>query len=147
MNWYSIFYWLTVADNVKTVTGILSIVFGIYFIGASAAAIGLFDDSFSTWNRGPRRLYYLFSTFFVINLLLWTSLPTKRDSLVIVAGGAIGSFVTTDSSAKKIPHEALELVRAKLKEWQQPNSSEITAEVDTLANKSKEELIEIIKKK
>lgn len=147
MNWYSIFYWITVADNVKLITGILSIIFGVYFVFGSIAALGAFDYNLNEWGKGPRRVYFLFSIFLMVSLFTWMLIPSKRDALVIVAGGAIGNFVTTDSSAKQVPHEALELVRAKLKEWQEPGSKiPFIEEKDTLVGKSKEELLEIIKR-
>lgn len=144
MNWYSIFYWITVADNIKSVTYILAIIFGVYFIIASALALGLGDSTYSDWEKGNRRVYILFTILFIINIFVWMFLPSKKDALAIVAGGAIGNFVTTDSSARQIPHEALELVRYKLIEWRETSIDE---QKDTLVNKSKEELIELLKNK
>lgn len=144
MNWYKVFYWLTVADNVKTVTGILSIVFGVYFIGATAAALGIFESVYSTWEKGTKKVYLLFSTFFIISIFLWMLMPTKKDSLIIVAGGAVGNFITTDTSARAIPAEAMSLLRAKMIEWKATTLDEVK---DTLVNKTKEELIEMYKNK
>lgn len=146
MNWYSVFYWISVADNIKFVSGLLSIVLGIYFVIAAASALGLFDaESFSEWTNGSKRVFYIFTTFFFINFLLWAFIPSKKEAIIIVAGGAVGNFIMSDSSTRQIPAEAMQLLREKIRS----EIKEVSLDnlKDTLQEKSKEELIELLKNK
>jgi hypothetical protein len=72
-------------------------------------------------------------------------IPTKKDALIIVAGGAVGEFITSDSSSKQIPYELTSLLREKIKS--EISEIRLTGDlsVDTLKEKTKEELIEMIK--
>ncbi len=94
---------------------------------------------------------YVANSFYIallLALITWIGyvfIPSKKDCYVIVAGGAVGSFIQSDSAAKKIPTEALQLLRDKIRE-ESANIS-ISGVTDTLANKSKEELIKLIKDK
>lgn len=135
MNWYSIFYWLTIADNVKTITGTLSVVFGIYTLCACCAALGMFDSSFSEWEKGTKKVFYIFTIAFLINILLWGFLPSKKDSLMIIAGGGALTFLTTDSSAKKLPPEVMNYLVTNIRKYSKE------AEVDLLKADNKEEIL------
>lgn len=102
MNYTELFYWLTVADNVKLFTGIAAIVFGLYFIASVAAALGLFEQPWSTWHRSSKVIFTIFSLVFFFNSFIWLFTPNKKDALLIVAGGSTMNFLTTDSTAKTI---------------------------------------------
>ena len=41
--------------------------------------------------------------------------PTKKETLLIIAGGGTMQFLTTDSAAKQIPHELSSFVVTELK--------------------------------
>lgn len=146
MNWYTVFYWISVADNVKFVTAALSVSLGIYVAIASVAALGIFDnDNFKEWSIGSRKVFYIFSIAFFINIFLWAFIPNKRDALIIVAGGTVGNFIASDSSMKQMPSEVTALLRQKIKEEMDEFKTE--AIVEDLKGKTKEELIEILKNK
>ena len=66
--------------------------------------------------------------------------PSKRDSLLIVAGGGTLNFLTTDSTAKKIPHEMTNFVVTELKNMAKENQVELGI------NEQKEKVIEEAKK-
>lgn len=161
MNWYSIFYWLSVADGVKNFFDITSniatwtlclsaIVWFILLlvlktdpaIDKDAEYKGEMISSLLIAKRTTRVALWL-------SLILWAGwvfVPGKKDCLIIVAGGAVGTFITKDSSAKQIPGEVMTLLRDKLRsEIKEIHVAD--AIQDTLASKTKEELIEMYKNK
>lgn len=161
MNWYKVFYWLTVADGVKgffdtfsnifTTFAVLTLIVYIILIGCRLDKTGgpISEDDKKSLNFWIRR----FGTFFwisaITSLFLWAGYvftPTKKDALIIIAGGAVGNFITHDTSARQLPAEVMNMLRAKVSaEIRDANMSEVLG--DTLKNKTKEELMEIIKTK
>lgn len=129
MNWYKVFYWLSVADNVKLVMCILSIVLGVYMFGAIAAALGVFEDNFRSWEKGSKRVFYIFSIAFFISIMSWAFLPSKKDAMLIIAGGSVGNFLTTDSSSRALPADLTKFLHLKL-----------NAELNDLGQETKKEL-------
>lgn len=115
MNWYKLFYWLTVADNAKS----FFVVFIIIFTGISLVSTiinfvcrGKEFDSTSTDDevkdakiaaKASRKWIMWSYPFMVIFWALYVFTPSKTDSLIIICGGAVGNFITSDSSSAKIP--------------------------------------------
>lgn len=61
---------------------------------------------------------------------------------MILAGGAVGTYIAGDSSIKALPKEATELLRERIKaEIKDLRSGSVA---DTLKEKSKEELIKMV---
>lgn len=117
MNYTKLFYWLTVADNAKTLFMWGIVIFTI--IAVVSTAVNLIfrvismDDTNSESDkkdaskvaggaRGWMKWGIPFSLFF---WALYILTPSKKDALLIVAGGTTLNFLSTDSSAKQIPHE------------------------------------------
>jgi len=157
-NWYAIFYWLTVADGIKEVFNVLAIIGAValvisiigLFVSASSASNGYSDkNEWTLWTKTWKRVFTVVSIFTFISTLITVFIPTKKDALIIIAGGAVGNFVTQDSSARKIPSEVMMLLRTKIKdEINETTIKEaLSGEADTLKNKSKEELLLILKNK
>lgn len=163
MNWYEIFYWVTVADGVKSFFDVASNVF-TWFAGISGAifviaalsyadARGNYkitqgsedDNSWKFWIKSFRRVAVWCTIFSLITWMGFIFCPNKRDALAIIAGGAVGNFIMNDSSAKQIPAELTLLVREKLRSEIQDLKTGIS--LDTLKEKTKEELIELLKQK
>jgi hypothetical protein len=160
-NWYSVFYWLSVADGVKSFFNVFSDIFtGLSVVSLILMVIMLVSNGDSTINctadDDKRFKYWIsfarksFIWCLFLTLITWggyVMVPTKRDCYVIVAGGAVGNFIQSDSSAKKIPSEALQLLRDKMREESKDLSLKSVTEsvTDTLKDKTKEELIEMVK--
>jgi hypothetical protein len=53
--------------------------------------------------------------FMILFWSLFIFTPNKKDALLIVAGGGTMEFLTTDSTAKQIPHELSNFVVTQLK--------------------------------
>lgn len=127
MNYYSVFYWLTVADGVKEVFDTFSNIFTfltvISFI-VYAILIGVSIDSkvskkddyeeVMRWRKFVGRFYWTAQIICVITWLGWVFTPTKKDCMLIVAGGAVGNFITTDTSSKAIPADITRFLHLSL---------------------------------
>lgn len=162
-NWYSIFYWLTVADGVKQFFDTSSNIFtAAAVIGVAGYIIGSLCTSSNSdypdhsdykisviWQKAFKTIAIVATIFSMLTWMGWIFTPTKKDALIIIAGGTVANFVTQDSSAKQVPHEVMELLRVKIKEEISETSLKDVVEnkVDTLADKSTEELKAIIRNK
>lgn len=144
MNWYSIFYWLTVADSIKTILFsfgfILSAFCCVCFIVFVFARNG---DDFSAPEKGAaersKKWLWWSLPFAFVTWIAWAALPTKKDSLLIIAGGGTMNFLTTDSAAKEVPHEAMNFVVTELR------TMAAEAKVDLGIENQKEKVIESAK--
>lgn len=75
-----------------------------------------------------------------ITILFWMFYiftPSKKDALLIVAGSGILNFLTTDSTAKQIPHELSNFVVTELKNMAKEN--EVDLNIKDQKNKILEE--------
>lgn len=117
MNYTSLFYWLTVADNAKLFVGLMAIFFTVIFVIAQCVRFGLaVEDNLDTEKRTMVNKWTWYSTpWMILFLSLWIFTPSKKDALLIVAGGQTMNFLTTDSSAKRIPSELTHFVVTELK--------------------------------
>lgn len=128
MNWYSIFYWLTVSDGVKEffdvtsniTTGLTIVTLAAYVILKIAQSVCISEHKLKTveaeaqdpdtrsYGKASRVVLGLFILSIAMSMTTWTGYvltPTKKDCLMIVAGGAVGNFLTSDTSASQIPSD------------------------------------------
>lgn len=160
MNWYKIFYWVMVADGVKsffntssTIFTWFSVIFLLAFIvtcftygaGKSEGMTDGDEKQYKYWINALRRLTIWTTILCLFTWMGYVFCPSKKDAVVIIAGGAVGNFITSDSSAKQIPAELTLLVREKMRSEIEDLKTDVIG--DTLAAKSKEELIELLKQK
>ena len=115
MNYTELFYWLTVADNARSMFVVGLVIFvGVAFIATVINIIcrGNGEDEGAVqarkWMWWSYPFMFLFWSLFVFTL-------SKKDALLIVAGGQTMNFLTTDSTAKQIPHELSNFVVTELK--------------------------------
>jgi hypothetical protein len=122
MDYTSLFYWLVVADNARLLFGwgagiftaiaVISTIINIIARGSSLEKED--EDAIKAANAARRWMKWSYPfTFLWWCLLVLT--PTKRDALLIVAGGQTMNFLANDSSAKQIPHELSSFVVTELK--------------------------------
>jgi hypothetical protein len=122
MNWYKLFYWLTVADNAKKMFIAFIVIFTIISL---IATIAYFSNTGSSYNpQGDsekenqmmsRKWMWWSYPFMILFWSLYVFTPDRKDALLIVAGGGTMEFLTTDSTAKQIPHELSSFVVTQLK--------------------------------
>ncbi len=141
MNWYTVFYALTVSEGVKsffdatsdifTWLAVLSfIVFCIGFIGKSVTissnTIETLEDekvdpdarAFENVKKYSLKFMYLMIALSLITWFGYVATPTKKDCVMIIAGGTIGNFLQSDTNARKIPSELTKLSVVALQTWQ-----------------------------
>jgi hypothetical protein len=156
-NWYKIFYWLTVADNFKdffivwiVLFMIISVVSTILWI-VGRSSEDLMDTKVGAnaakWMKWSIPFCILFWTLFLMT-------PSKSDTLLIIAGGAVGNFVTSDSSSRAIPSEITQFLHMKLQGEIAGASNDIKAQLgvqspkeklmDKVKSMTKEQLIEYL---
>ena len=141
MNYTELFYWLTVADNAKDLflTGIgvftlVSIISTVWFI------VDRDDNDMtaapnSAAERAKKWMWWSYP-FMVLFWSLHVFTPSKKDALLIVAGGQTMNFLTTDKSAKQIPHELSTFIVTELK------NMAADAKVDLNIKDQKEKILE-----
>lgn len=136
-NWYSIFYWLTVADGAKSFLDYASNIFTFFSIIAFAGYIitsfgraavvsansleseeeDKTNSDLRSWELAKKFSTRLFYPMLILSILTWTAyvmVPTKKDCLLIIAGGAVGNFMSTDSSAKQLPSDVTKFLHMSL---------------------------------
>ena len=177
-NWYSVFYWMTVADSVKdffdTSSNIFTFFTIIMFILLVICVIGrgvnisanrlksaeeeAKDADVRSWELPKKWAARLFYTMLVCSIITWMGYvftPTKKDALLIVAGGAGVGFLTSDSSARALPADLTKYLHTALVEQTKDLSTEVREKLgvatpkESLLNKAakmtKDELIEYLK--
>jgi hypothetical protein len=115
MNYTTLFYWLTVADNAREMFRVGLIIFTAVAVIATVVnfiARNDDDDKLADTARNWMKWSYPFA-FLFWSLFIFT--PSKKDALLIVAGGQTMNFLTTDKSAKQIPHELSTFIVTELK--------------------------------
>lgn len=167
MNWYKIFYLFSIVDNLGTFFGWMVTIFTILFVISWIMLIiykcfaNGFPDELGNKKENDddkrslaiHRKWVWYSTiFFVIFWLLYIATPTKKDMLLIIAGGSVGEFVANDSSAQKLPaditrflHAEIVKATAELGQATTDNTkSVVSPEVERIKKMSKEELERIL---
>lgn len=160
MNWYSVFYWLAVSDNVKkffdTTSNIFSwftvLLFIVVVISSISKGVTLSSESLKTpeediknpelraWEAIRKYSIRLFYPMLVLALISWfgyMAVPTKKDCLMIIAGGAVGTFITTDSSAKALPADMTSYLHLALQKEIKDLGAETRAELGLQTPKEK----------
>lgn len=113
MNYTSLFYWLTVADNAKTMFVAFIWLFSIIATISTFAYFINVDDEDN--QRMSRKWMWWSYPFMILFWSLYIFTPSKKDALLIVAGGQTLNFLTTDSTSRQIPHELTSFVVTELK--------------------------------
>jgi len=171
MNWYKIFYWVATADSIKGFFDTVSNLFlffvivsvpawiflTIYKVGVQSRSSSILEDNSEEYCVGELpgaiAMYKLVTRIMIVSCICcfvtwmcYIFVPTKKDALLIIAGGSVGSFITSDSSVRQIPSEITLLIRNKLRdEINDVKASTVNELKDTLAEKTKEQLIQMIK--
>jgi hypothetical protein len=120
MDYSKLFYWLTVADNAKDLFlagiilfTIISIISTLWFI-FDRYEDDLKTGSLSSAERAKKWMWWSIP-FMILFWSLHIFTPSKKDALLIVAGGQTMNFLTTDKTAKQIPHELTNFIVTELK--------------------------------
>lgn len=138
MSYYKIFYWLTVADNAKSFFWFFAVVFTLIALISTIAYFSTIEN-----DEGQKMSRKWMWWCYPFMILFWAGIiftPSKKDSLLILAGGGAMNFLTTDSTAKELPHELTAFVVTELK------SMAKEAQVEMMTNDYKQSVLERAKK-
>lgn len=131
MNWYKLFYWLTVADNAKTMFIVFTVLFTLISVISTIAY--LLNTEYEDNRKMSRKWMWWSYPFMILFWSLFIFTPSRKDALLIVAGGGTMEFLTTDSTAKQIPHELNNFVVTELKNM----GEEAKVELQVMSQKDK----------
>ena len=131
MDYIKLFYWLVIADNARDMFISFTVIFTIIAIISTLCFIfGRKDDGYLTCpkdglaERSKKWIWFSYP-FLILFWSLYIFTPSKKDALLIVAGGGTLNFLTTDSTAKKIPHEMSNFILTELKNMAVENQVEL----------------------
>lgn len=140
MNWFQIFYWLTVADNARCFFGWATVIFTIVVVISAIVYFTAFSDDLDEVVQPMARKWLWWSTpFCIIFWCLYIFTPSKKDALFIIAGGGALQFLTQDSTARQIPREMSNFVLTQLKSMSKEAQVElgIQTEKDRILDEAK----------
>lgn len=176
INWYQVFYWVSAADAFKTLVGIIAVLSLVililstigYFFSTNAASQEVNSNNptdpskqsatyneWMIWLKAWKRTFTLSIIITCISSILWALIPTKKDCLLIIAGGSVGSFISSDSASRALPADVTKYLHLKLNAEIQDLGSDAKKElglqtkkdefIDKVKDFSKEQLIEYLK--
>jgi len=164
MNWYGLFYLFSIVDKLTNGIIALAVICSIfyalftilYFYHRTTANEykGNKDSNRRTnaenWLKNikwPRRIVL---TLMVIGYLLVIFVPSRKDMIIIIAGGAVGEFVMNDKNAKQLPADITRFLRGEILKATADLTDEAKASIgikskaDSLKELSKEQLIKML---
>lgn len=144
MNWYSIFYWLTVANNAKGFFWTFAIILTLCLVISVIAAAAGYDVPSEKEKRykDVARSWAKWLIPFV--MLVWAGIvftPDRKDVILIIAGGSTANFLTSDSNAKAIPSEVMIFLQNEIRALAEEAKVEISDAKADLRTKSIREKI------
>lgn len=120
MNYTTIFYWLTVADNAKALFITFIVIFTIISVIATLCYIinATEETTDAPDNRKVATKWMFWSyPFMILFWSLYIFTPSQKDALFIIAGGATANYLANDSISKQIPHKVLSFIDVKLEQF------------------------------
>lgn len=177
MNWYNVFYLLTVSDKLRvffdTTSNIFTAAAVVTCIGYVICSLGKagyiteqrtkneeedkVDPTLRGWDAAKKFFTWSFYPMLTLALITWAGYvltPSKKDCLMIIAGGAVGNFMASDSSAKQLPGDVTKFLHMSLQKEISDLGEDARKElgmqtpkeklIDKAKNMSKEELINFL---
>lgn len=174
MNLYHLFYWITAAERVQDFFQALAVTFLVFVcIAVSMYIVAKFSfienvrngrtayprdktehddkaDGNFLYVKWAKRMFYIFIPLASIFWILYIATPSKSDTVLIVAGGAVGQFVMSDSSAKKLPSDVTNFLHEKIGELAREAKSGVVPtqqdqKIKELEGMTKDQILEKLK--
>jgi len=126
MNFYWIFYLYSIVNNLSTFFGWFCVIFTLisvvswvlFFVGKGGTVNSDNTETekqyFASLAKGTRPWVWWATTFMTIFWLAYVATPSKKDMLLIVIGGTVGNYITTDKNAKQLPNDVVVWMRAEI---------------------------------
>ena len=157
MNWYTLFYLFSILDKLSSAFMIGAVLSTITFVVLTIIWF-VNKDRLTNHNKEEgehwlKVIRWPLRTSILLGILFWLFVifvPTRKDMLIIIAGGAVGEFVTSDSSAQKLPADITRFLRGEILKATAELSNEakqsigIETEADRIKKLSKEELEKLV---
>lgn len=140
MNWYAIFYWLSVANNARGVFIAFVTIFTLIALIATIAYFANLSEDNEAEAKLSRKWMWWSYPFMTLFWLLIMFTPSRKDTLLIIAGGGTMEFLSNDSTARQIPKEMTSFVLTELKSM----GAEVRNEIGV--QNQKEKILEQAKK-
>lgn len=128
MNYTKLFYWLVVADNARNFFTTMIVIFTLISVISTIAYFINSNDGEEDSQKMSRKWMWYSYPFAMVFWLMLIFTPSKRDALLIVAGGQTLNFLSTDSSAKQIPSELSGFILTELKSMAMESKVELGIE-------------------
>ena len=151
MDYSKLFYWLTVADSARDFFITMASMFTVIVVIATIANLVTAGEGDDEGREISRKWIWRGYPFFLVFWLLLIFTPSKKDALLIVAGGQTLNFLTNDESAKKIPPKVMNYVLVELENMSKEAKISLNIKndkqklIDEAKTLSGEELLELIK--
>jgi hypothetical protein len=125
VNWYKLIYWITVAERVQTfiltvaisATIIFTIASLVYWYHKVSSVSSHYNtEENKTFAKWAGHIVKIFLPIAVIFWILEIAVPDKSDTVLILAGGAVGQFIQSDSASQKIPADISNFLHEKIGE-------------------------------
>lgn len=141
MNYTKLFYWITVAENAKIMFAVFIVIFMIISVMTTLCYFANININGQTNTEKEnqamsRKWMWWCYPFMVLFWSLYIFTPSKKNALLIVAGGTTLNYLTNDSTAKQIPHELTSFVLTELKNMAQE------AKIELYSGNQKERILE-----
>lgn len=158
MNWYTLFYLFSILEKLtlgfQWGAGLCTVAFVIFTILYYVFRYDLnnYDENGGTWKAARKTLDMIKwprITVLTLGIVFWIAIiftPNRKDMIIIIAGGAVGQFVTTDSSAKQLPADITRFLRGEILKATSELTDEakqsigIDTELEKIKKMSREEL-------
>jgi hypothetical protein len=158
MSWYTLFYLFSILDKLSAafMTGAVlsTIAFVVLTITWFVNKDRLTNHNKEDGEHWLKVIRWPLRTVIFLGIIFWLLVilvPTRKDMIIIIAGGAVGEFVTSDSSAQKLPADITRFLRAEILKATAELSDEakasigIDVEAEKIKKLSREELEKLVK--
>lgn len=135
----ALIYWLTRLSNISgfllALSIISSVITGLGILGYSIAIMDWPSDEDEIRFRAIRKKFMnkiwvpiLLFTFYILT-------PNTKEAMLIIAGGKTMDYVQSDTSLKKIPYKATEMILKKMDEYIDETTKDSKITKDTVSKK------------
>jgi hypothetical protein len=153
MNWYTMFYLFSILEKLQFAfawgAGLMTAGFVVLTIAHLINKETVNSDNYgsSTAAKWIATLKWPRISCLVLCIMFWLLLvfiPNRKDMILIIAGGAVGEFVTNDENAKELPADITRFLRGEILKATAELSDEakasigIKSEVENVAEKIKD---------
>jgi hypothetical protein len=117
----ALIYWLTRLSNISgfllTLSVISSVIIGIGILGYSIAILEPYGTDDEVRYKQIRKKFMNKTWIPTLLFVFYILTPDTKEAMLIIAGGKTMDYVQSDTSLKKIPYKATEMILKKMDEY------------------------------